>query len=279
MKLSVFYDHILQAAEQTGKNVPELLAEAKNAGIDAVEINMTYLNEHEETLEQLREAELRVSCVYEFYEMDKREEKERAKKHLETAQKAGAGKILVVPGFLSEEEARKMKECVPDAEKMAAFLNGNEKALRMRDGLAYIAEQGAKMGITVTMEDFDNEKSPISCVNGLLWFFGQIPQLRGTFDTGNFITHGEAVLTAWDSLKERIVHVHCKDRGDEAVAVGDGYIPVAAIVERLNEMQYDGYLAIEHFDAADQETCIRRSAEFLRSRNLCICQSGDHYRA
>lgn len=49
MKLSVFYDHILQAAEQTGKNVPELLAEAKNAGIDAVEINMTYLNEHEET--------------------------------------------------------------------------------------------------------------------------------------------------------------------------------------------------------------------------------------
>lgn len=43
MKLSVFYDHILQAAEQTGKNVPELLAEAKNAGIDAVEINMTYL--------------------------------------------------------------------------------------------------------------------------------------------------------------------------------------------------------------------------------------------
>lgn len=51
MKLSVFYDHILQAAEQTGKNVPELLAEAKNAGIDAVEINMTYLNEHEETLE------------------------------------------------------------------------------------------------------------------------------------------------------------------------------------------------------------------------------------
>ncbi len=266
MKLSVFYDHILQAAEQTGKTVPELLAEAKNAGIDAVEINMTYLNEHEETLEQLRQAELRVSCVYEFYEMDKREEKERVKKHLETAQKAGAGKILVVPGFLSEEEARKMKECVPDAEKMAAFLSGNEKALRMRDGLAYIAEQGAKMGITVTMEDFDNEKSPISCVNGLLWFFGQIPQLRGTFDTGNFITHGEAVLTAWDSLKERIVHVHCKDRGDEAVAVGDGYIPVAAIVERLNEVQYDGYLAIEHFDAADQETCIRRSAEFLRSR-------------
>ena len=47
MKISVFYDHILQAAEQTGKEIPFLLQEAKDSGIDAVEINMTYLNEHE----------------------------------------------------------------------------------------------------------------------------------------------------------------------------------------------------------------------------------------
>ena len=61
MKLSVFYDHILQAAEQTGKSLPELLLEAKNAGIDAVEINTTYLNEHEETYALLKAAQLAVS--------------------------------------------------------------------------------------------------------------------------------------------------------------------------------------------------------------------------
>ena len=41
MKLSVFYDHILQAAEQTGKPLTELLDEVKSAGIEGVEINMT----------------------------------------------------------------------------------------------------------------------------------------------------------------------------------------------------------------------------------------------
>ena len=70
MKISVFYDHILQAAEQTGKEIPFLLQEAKDSGIDAVEINMTYLNEHEETYGLLKDAQLDVNCVYEFYEMD-----------------------------------------------------------------------------------------------------------------------------------------------------------------------------------------------------------------
>lgn len=266
MKLSVFFDNILQAAEQTGKSLAELLDEVKSAGIDGVEINMTYLCEHEEALDLLRKTELCVSCVYEFYEMDKRDEKEKAEKHVETALKAGAGKILVVPGFLSEEEAREMKECVSDYGKTADFLNGNRKALRMAEGLTYVTALGSDAGIAVTVEDFDDARSPISCVNGLLWFFRQIPQLKGTFDTGNFIIHGEDVLAAWDLLRDRIVHVHCKDRGAESVAVGDGYIPVEAVLGRLRESGYEGYLAIEHFDAASQESCIRKSAEFLRSR-------------
>ncbi len=38
MKLSVFYDHILQAHEQTGRPVPELLQFCRSLGIDAVEM-------------------------------------------------------------------------------------------------------------------------------------------------------------------------------------------------------------------------------------------------
>lgn len=52
MKLSVFYDHILQAAEQTGRAIPDLLNEVSRAGIEAAEINMTYLREHEETADR-----------------------------------------------------------------------------------------------------------------------------------------------------------------------------------------------------------------------------------
>ena len=94
MKISVFYDHILQAAEQTGKSLRELLADVREAGIEAVEINLTYLLEHEENLEMLKQSGLGVSCIYEFYEMDKYDESEKAEKHVKTAQKVGAKRCL-----------------------------------------------------------------------------------------------------------------------------------------------------------------------------------------
>lgn len=267
MKISVFYDHILQAAEQTGKSLAELLQGVRISGIEAVEINMSYLCEHEETYSLLKEASLHISCVYEFYEMDHKDEKEKAKKHIGTALKAGAGKILVVPGFLSEDEVKVMKDCVTDYERTAEFFDNNEKVLRMAEGLADIVKLGIDAGVTVTVEDFDDAKSPLSSVNGLLWFFKHIPQLKCTFDTGNFIIHGEDVMMALEILKERIVHVHCKDRGEESVAVGDGYIPINIVINKIKESGYDGYLAIEHFDAHDQEMCMRKSAQFL-SKNL-----------
>ena len=38
-KLSVFYEHILQACEQSGKTIPEVLAFCRKQGISAVEMN------------------------------------------------------------------------------------------------------------------------------------------------------------------------------------------------------------------------------------------------
>ena len=263
MKISVFYDHILQAAEQTGKEIPFLLQEAKDSGIDAVEINMTYLNEHEETYGLLKEAQLDVSCVYEFYEMDSKDETRRAQCHVDTAKKAGAGKILVVPGFF-KEETKDYVACIHDYDKTAAFLEQNEKALRMVQGMTDIAAMAKKQGIQVAIEDFDNIDSPIACVNGMKWFMRKIPDLWITFDTGNFIIHKEDIFTAWEELKDRVIHVHCKDRGAESVAVGDGYIPMKEMLARVVESGYEGYFAIEHFDAPDQEKCIQRSAAFLR---------------
>ena len=284
MKISVFYDHILQAAEQTGKSLEQLLSGVREAGIRAVEINLTYLTEHEETVTLLKQADLEVSCIYEFYEMDKCDEAEKAEKHVETAVKVGANRILIVPGFLEEKEAEEMQLCMSDFEQTAAFMDKNEKTLRMAEGLKYAVQAGKNAGVTVTVEDFDDRKSPLSGKNGILWFLNRIPDLKYTLDMGNFVYNDEDVLEAWDSLKDRIAHVHCKDRGVEkeklretesgkpvinqgmlSVAAGDGYIPIAELVKRLKEAGYDGYLAIEHFDASNQENCMKRSADFLRN--------------
>lgn len=263
MKLSVFYDHVLQAAEQTKKSLPELLRGVRDAGIEAVEINMTLLSEHEEIYGLLREADLKVSCVYEFYEPEQREEAERAWRHIETAKRAGAERILVVPGFFSAG-AKSFAACVGDYEKMCAFLEQSPEAERMAEFLREIVRLGTAAGIAVTVEDFDDKRSPVSCVNGIRWFLERVPELKVTFDTGNFIIYKDDMFAAWETLKKMVVHVHCKDRGAAPVAVGDGCIPVRELVQRFLGYGYDGYLAIEHFDAADQEKAIGRSAAFLR---------------
>lgn len=288
IRLSVFFDHILQAEEQTGKHIPELLAEVKNAGISAVEINRTYLLEHPATLEMLETAGLQVSCIYEFYALERGRETEKARRHIEIARKTKAGKILIVPGFFSVE-TEEFVNCVPDREKVWDYLSHSEKAQRMADGLREIVEMAgsrniADTPITVVIEDFDDRNSPIACVSGMQWFAEQVPGLCFTFDTGNFIIHGEDIFAAWEELKDKVVHVHCKDRkisSDKPLqtqknatpdikecylpaAVGEGCIPIKELVYKMKEYGYRGYLAIEHFDAAEQEAYMQKSAANLQ---------------
>lgn len=288
IRLSVFFDHILQAEEQTGKHIPELLAEVKKAGISAVEINCTYLLEHPATLEMLETAGLQVSCIYEFYALERGRETEKARRHIEIARKTKAGKILIVPGFFSVE-TEEFVNCVPDREKVWDYLSHSEKAQRMADGLREIVEMAgsrniADTPITVVIEDFDDRNSPIACVSGMQWFAEQVSGLCFTFDTGNFIIHGENIFAAWEELKDKVVHVHCKDRkisSDKPLqtqknatpdikecylpaAVGEGCIPIKELVYKMKEYGYRGYLAIEHFDAADQEAYMQKSAANLQ---------------
>lgn len=288
IRLSVFFDHILQAEEQTGKHIPELLAEVKKAGISAVEINCTYLLEHPATLEMLETAGLQVSCIYEFYALERGRETEKARRHIEIARKTKAGKILIVPGFFSVE-TEEFVNCVPDREKVWDYLSHSEKAQRMVDGLREIVEMAgsrniADTPITVVIEDFDDRNSPIAYVSGMQWFAEQVPGLCFTFDTGNFIIHGENIFAAWEELKDKVVHVHCKDRkisSDKPLqtqknatpdikecylpaAVGEGCIPIKELVYKMKEYGYRGYLAIEHFDAADQEAYMQKSAANLQ---------------
>ncbi len=263
MKISVFFDHILQAREQTGKDLTELLQEVRQAGIEAVEISLEYLLTHEDVLEKLKQADLKVSCIYGFYEMERQDETEKAKKHIEAAARVGAKRVLVVPGFLQGLESKKMQQNMSDAQNIEKFMNHNREILRMKEGLSHIAELGAEKGVVVTIEDFDDPNSPLSGMHGIHWFLKQIPKLQYTLDTGNYLYYGEQMLDAYALLKNRIAHVHCKDRhiGDNAsIEVGSGYIPFQELLADLRTQGYEGYLAIEHFDVPDQEGCIQRSA-------------------
>ena len=122
---------------------------------------------------------------------------------------------------------------------------------------------GRDMGITVLFEDFDDFSSPMSGINGVAWFLDKCPDVGFTFDCGNFIMHDEDVLYAFNKFFTRIKHVHCKDRSTESIPVGEGRIPIKEVVTKMIESGYDGFFAIEHFDAKDQMGCIGKSARYL----------------
>lgn len=277
MKISVFYDHILQAAEQSGKPIPKLLRMSRQSGIDGVEISLDALCENPEIPKMLKEADLEVSCIYAFYDMGSRDEGEKGKLHIDMAERMGAGRILVVPGFLTLGESEELQDCCESYEHTAKFMAHNESIQKMAAGLCSIIVRANRKDIEVTVEDFDGRTSPLSRMNSVLWFLENVPGLKFTLDIGNFAYSNEDVTKAYELLRDYVAHVHCKDRGEEAdapggnnpglrpVAVGEGYLPIEELVKKLQKTGYDGYLAIEHFDAPDQENCIPRSALFLRS--------------
>ncbi len=301
MQISVFYDHITQAGEQTGRSLSSLLKACKEWGIDGLEINYTQLKKGGLWLfRSFRRAGLNISCIYEFYDFTHDGDPSRAKKHVDLAAKVGAKKVLIVPGFLEEQEARELNACSQDQSAVSRFMESHASSCRVRDALRELAVYGWEKGVKVTLEDFDGYASPCGGRYALKWLMDQVPGLGYTLDMGNFAYSDEDVTEAYELLKSHVVHVHCKDRGIEAqfqlkepggkmtgqagertekaqqhrycrglacVPVGGGYLPIRELVEKLKAENYDGYLAIEHFDAPDQMDYIRQSAEFLKG--LC----------
>lgn len=264
MKLSVFYHHICEAAEQSGSTVPEILGIAKELGIDYLEFDIADLK-NDEAAKVLADSGMKISSVYGFYDFANNADLDGAFYHCDRAAELGSDKIMLIPGFYSANDKAVM---TAERDKMIAAMKR-------------VCEYAYEKGLTPTIEDFDDFMSPISTSERMLSFVEEIPYLKVTFDTGNFMYSAESENYAFERLKPYIVHVHCKDRSmtpDErcemkcavdgtemyACPTGDGCVAVAHIVSELYKSGYDGIFTIEHFGAYDQLGFMKRSAENLR---------------
>lgn len=284
MKISVFYDHIKEAAEQTQRPVAEILRKVRDAGITGIEIELKCLLENRaEILNSLESFGLQISCIYQFYDWGNDKNPGLAERHVDTAMSVGAEKILVVPGFLPVREAKKLKS-LSTYQEISAYMQQNPMTRQMRDNLTELVEYAARQGkagdhpLYITLEDFDGAQAPFARRDELRFFMEQVPGLKFTMDCGNFAFSDEDAWDGYELLKDYIVHVHCKDRGREKglkflknkvnhglapVPAGGGYMPVARILEDLQRRGYEGYYAIEHFGAPNQLQFIQESAAYL----------------
>lgn len=265
--IATFYDHILEVSRQEGCSVPEALAEARQLGITAVELSYANTEGHAaETAAQLAAAGMGVTAMPSFFNFGTDTNVEaQAAEVIAAAGTVGAKTLLVIPGFIPEGGSR--EDCT----------------LRMIECTKRLGELADKAGLSMTMEDFDNEAAPFSTSRELLRFIEAVPGLTACFDTGNFYFAGEDALEAYDRLRGRIGHVHCKDRSDSTAfgceqrltmdgrpmhpsPVGSGLIPMEELLKRLRSGGYSGAYTIEHYGAEPMLDCLRRSAEWLRPR-------------
>jgi len=267
MTLSVFYQHLVEAARERNLPIQEVCRLAKEMGYTMVELDFDALASDASIPEILREAGLSVSSIYCFFKFDEAHDEERIASLIQWAQRIGAGRVMPIPGFFHAEDEE-----------------GREEEMeRMLSSMEALAAEADKAGITVTIEDFDSAISPIRCSALMLRFLNRIPSLRATFDTGNFRFSAEPEEEAFAALKDRIAHVHLKDRtvapdyGDHPLIamdgaplypcpVGSGMIPMDWILAQLKAMGYEGALVTEHFGCRDTIAAMKKSAEYIRER-------------
>ncbi len=267
--LAVFYEHIFEAAEQSGISVEQALLHAKSCGIDYVESDIWRLSEREQVKQLFDRCGMGVSSIYAHFDMlhDSADVvREKYTDLFETAQYFGAEKVLCIPGFFDETDR-------------------TEQMNKFSDGLTEMCAAAEKYGIAVTVEDFDDVNSPCCRAADLLYLLQNSEGLKYTFDTGNFRYCLESAAEAYKLLKPYIAHVHCKDRSyDAANSAPDGsngkadlsgavmypevccngIVGMSDLLKELKADGYDGIFAIEHFGAADQLRYMKKSADNIR---------------
>jgi len=269
MKISVFYEHILEAANQSSMSVLDVCRAVNSYGIMGVEIEDKRLLEHDgEAVKILKQADLEISCIYGFFDFSHKDDVRDGYKIVDLAKKNGAKKVMLIPGFV------KGIEKIPFIYK--------RKVERMVSALTAVCNYAKENGVMVVLEDFDDKIAPYCNIFGLKYFLNHVEGLRCAFDTGNFLYSEEDSFEALPKFIDKISHVHCKDRtwkekeGEVpketikgrkmySCAVGSGCIKMKEIVEKIIISGYDDYFAIEHFGSLCQLQDMKESAKWLEN--------------
>ncbi len=270
-RISVFYAHICEAAQQREKSIEDTLYAACGFGITALECDIQQLEDMPAVRRLFESCAMEVSSVYGSFDFPHDSiavSHKKIDRFLEKAAEFNADKVLCIPGFFHESD-----------DKKSVFP-------RVCELISFMCDRAEQYDITVTVEDYDDISSPCCTSKQLLSLVKCCPKLRLTFDTGNFLYCGEDALSLYDILSPYVVHIHCKDRLYSAACPAEersvkqavngdllypspcceGVVKLPQILRKALGSGYKGTFAIEHFGAADQLAYMERSAQAILNR-------------
>ena len=263
MKKSIIYDHILTAAKQENVPISEILSFAASLGYVGADVRWRSADALQETYETLKKAGLTLSSVYRFWSLAFPVSREDSIAFFSFLRACECDHAMIIPQIEGEP-----KDTNTEFETVCANLNE-------------ICDVAKDYKINVTVEDFDAIDAIICNTETLRRAFDAVPMLRHTFDTGNYAYFYESPVSAFELFKDRIVHVHLKDRSLKptsstqkagslcdgktaySCAVGNGFVEIEQCLKLLYENGYGGYLSIEHYGLDGMKTAIRESSEYV----------------
>lgn len=269
-RIATFYDHVREISRQEKISMTEALLEVKSLGIELLEVAQNSVIGREDELgRELSYAGLGISSIPSYFDFGRDGDVDRqSEPTLEAAQFLGADRLLVIPGFFAPEDGPGERE---------------RQTKNMIDCINRLADKAAGYGVSLVMEDFDSDRVPYCSAPQVRRFLDNCPGLSCCFDTGNFRYAAGDELEAYELLKDRITHVHLKDRayvqsnGEFGVTasdgqklypapVGSGALKLEEILSRLKRDGYEGVYSIEHYGAGAMLDCLKRSAAWVASR-------------
>ena len=275
-KYSVFFAHVNDLAREKNISFDEAAAFVKNLGYEAFDCEYAYIKNNFDFYKGILDKfGFKTAAIPCFFHFDKGINTEIIDDVLYISSKLDCKTILAIPGEFTTPEYFS-GEFAPDDVNKENYLN------LMCEGLSLLCEKAEKFGITVTLEDFDSEYSPCATEKGLSYFFEKVPALKFNMDTGNFIYMDLDTLECVKLFKNKISHVHLKDRSlvknyaDEPEKVtpggnklfpspvGFGTIPMKELTDLAKANGYEGYYSAENSCPIHMEEFLTKSIEWMK---------------
>ncbi|MCR4860053.1 MAG: sugar phosphate isomerase/epimerase [Bacteroidales bacterium] len=252
-KISIFCDHIETAARQEGIPFAEAAARIKAFGVTGADIRVFQDPAHIKTLDSLGFAH---ACAITDIDYSREDTKDLEDKTLAFLEERGFDRLLLVPGLVPRDFSREQRDAA-------------------RQRIADFAARVTAAGYRIMVEDYDNSRSLCYDAERLDSLFAVSKDLGLAYDSGNFLFAGQDALEQYGHFRDKIVHVHLKDRTSPtdmtSVPAGTGCIPITEIIGRLAGSGYQGWYTVEQYGSrrmlSDSETAIRNVAAALSGSN------------
>ncbi len=282
MRISAFLENIGQAAKETGTSLDLFLTQLKQEGLESVYASYSWCMKEKEgqLIPLLHHIGLALEGLWDtipFNTMTEDEAREAYTSLVDCAARNGAEHVLITPGFFHDREdpTRVTREEV-------AARDG--EIVTMIEAVRRAKEYGDFKHVAVTLEDYDVFSSPIVFPEVLRRFYEEIPDLKCSFDTGNFIPCDDDVMEEFAYYKDKIVTLHLKDRVENddqngvektpyltqsgriyyPAVVGKGEMHIPEIIAEMRELGYQGAGIIELFGSTDMAAKLIQSIRWMR---------------